>query len=67
MMVSRINRISSAIFCNTFDMSVTCSFIGMKVQNLSEIRKRIWLFSTVLGDNRIEFLFDLLKIDENRC
>ena len=25
------------------------------------------LFSIVLGDNRIEFLFDLLKFEENKC
>ena len=38
--VSRNNRISSVMFCNTFDMSVTCSFIGIKVQRKSEIRKK---------------------------
>ena len=38
--VSRNNRISSVMFCNTFDMSVTCSFISIKVQRKSEIRKK---------------------------
>ena len=38
--VSRNSRISSVMFCNTFDMSVTCSFIGIKVQRKSERRKK---------------------------
>ena len=38
--VARNNRISSVMPCNTFDMSVTCSFIGIKVQRKSEIRKK---------------------------
>ena len=38
--VQRNNRISSVMPCNTFDMSVTCSFIGIKVQRKSEIRKK---------------------------
>ena len=38
--VSRNNRISSVMSCKTFDMSVTCSFIGIKVQRKSEIRKK---------------------------
>ena len=37
---SRNNRISSVMSCNTFDISVTCSFIGVKVQRKSEIRKK---------------------------
>ena len=44
LMVSRIYRISSAMFCSTLEMSVTCSFMGMKVRKISEIRKRIRLF-----------------------
>ena len=38
--VQRNNRISSVMPCNTFDVSVTCSFIGIKVQRKSEIRKK---------------------------
>lgn len=32
LMVSRINLISTVMSCSTFDMSVTCSFIGIKVR-----------------------------------
>ena len=39
-MVSRINLISTVMSCSTFDMSVTCSFIGIKVQKISHIRKK---------------------------
>ena len=38
--VARNNHISSVMPCNNFDMSVTCSFIGIKVQRKSEIRKK---------------------------
>ena len=38
--VQRNNRISFVIPCNTFDVSVTCSFIGIKMQRKSEIRKK---------------------------
>ena len=38
--VSCNNRISSVMSCNTFDMSVTCSFIGIKVQRKYETRKK---------------------------
>ena len=38
--VSRNSRISPVMTCNTFDMSVTCSFIGIKVQKTSEICKK---------------------------
>ncbi|MBP7856772.1 MAG: hypothetical protein KAZ98_02725, partial [Prevotella sp.] len=37
---SRISRISSVMSCNTFDMSVTCSFIGIKVRKISQIHKK---------------------------
>lgn len=32
LMVSRINLISTVMSCSTFDMSVTCSSIGIKVR-----------------------------------
>ena len=38
--VLRNNSISSVMPCNTFDMSVTCFFIGIKVKRKSEIRKK---------------------------
>lgn len=31
---------SPILSCSTFDMSVTCSFIGIKVQKISHIRKK---------------------------
>ena len=37
--VSRNSRISSVMSCNTFDISVTCSFIGVQVRKISRIRK----------------------------
>ena len=55
--VVRNNRISSVMPCNTFDMSVTCSFIGIKVQRKSEIRKKnkhIYSLYTKILEERIQ-------------
>ena len=41
LIISRNNRISSVMSCNTFDMSVTCYFIDIKVQRKSERRNKI--------------------------
>ena len=69
--VSRNNHISSVISCNTFDMSVTCSFIGIKVQRKSEIRKKIEhlysLYTKILEEkykqvNTAEWLPNTVKI-----
>ena len=57
--------------CNTFDMSVTCSFIGIKVQRESEIRKKIEhlysLYTKILEEkykqvNTAEWLPNTVKI-----
>lgn len=40
LMVSRINRISAVMSCSTFDMSVTCFFIGVKVRKISHMHKK---------------------------
>ena len=69
--VSRNNRISSVMSCNTFDMSVTCSFIGIKVQRESGIRKKIEhlysLYTKILEEkykqvNTAEWLPNTVKI-----
>ena len=35
-----IKALQNNMSCSTFDMSVTCSFIGIKVQKISHIRKK---------------------------
>ena len=55
--ISHNNHISSVMPCNTFEMSVACSFIGIKVQGKSEIHKKnkhLYSLYTKILEERIQ-------------